>query len=71
MYEWVQDWWGGYSDTEAENPKGSEKGDGRVLRGGDWNYNARNLRVSNRYWYRPEDRYVYLGFRCARELLSL
>jgi formylglycine-generating enzyme required for sulfatase activity len=61
----VQDWWGGYSKTAAENPKGPEKGDARVLRGGAWNVFAGVLRVSDRYWVGPEYRNSYLGFRCA------
>ena len=39
----------------------------RVLRGGSWNNNPRNLRVSNRNRNTPDNRNDNNGFRCARE----
>ena len=71
VWEWVRDWWVGYSEAEAENPRGPEEGASKVLRGGAWYSVARNLRVSYRVRYLPEGRDDSLGFRCARELLSL
>jgi formylglycine-generating enzyme required for sulfatase activity len=71
VWEWVQNWWGEYSGKEAENPKGPEKGDGKVVRGGGWYLNPNWLRVSDRDRYPPEFRLDGLGFRCVRELLPL
>jgi len=68
VLEWVQDWYGEYSEKEATNPKGPEMGDLKVLRGGAWGYNARVLRVSYRDGVAPEYRDYDLGFRCARDL---
>jgi hypothetical protein len=41
----------------------SHKGDNRVNRGGSWNNNARNCRVSNRNNNTPDNRNNNLGFR--------
>ncbi|WP_425332342.1 formylglycine-generating enzyme family protein [Rhodoblastus sphagnicola] len=38
----------------------------RVLRGGSWNNNARNVRSAYRNRNDPEDRNDNVGFRCAR-----
>lgn len=40
---------------------------GRVLRGGSWNNNPRNLRLSNRNDNDPSNRNDDNGVRCARE----
>lgn len=34
VWEWVGDWYGEYSSTDERDPKGSERGDERVIRGG-------------------------------------
>lgn len=39
----------------------------KVLRGGAWGNYPRVLRVSCRYWLGPDERYDFIGFRCARE----
>jgi hypothetical protein len=39
------------------------KGSNRVIRGGNWNNEARNCRVSNRNNNSPEDRNNHIGFR--------
>jgi len=38
----------------------------RVIRGGSWNNNARNVRAANRNQNDPDNRNDNLGFRCAR-----
>jgi hypothetical protein len=40
----------------------------RALRGGAWNNNEDNLRVSNRNRNNPSNRNNNIGFRCARSL---
>jgi formylglycine-generating enzyme required for sulfatase activity len=71
VFEWTADWWGGYSEAAARNPKGPEKGPGKVIRGGSWGVNPRRLRVSYRNWGDALARHGNIGFRCVRELLSL
>ena len=44
------------------------KGRNRVLRGGSWNNNAENCRVSNRNYNEPGNRNNNIGFRLARSL---
>ncbi|MEO1996380.1 MAG: formylglycine-generating enzyme family protein [Planctomycetaceae bacterium] len=71
VWEWCQDWFAGFDNqkkTKVVDPRGPQKGDVRVWRGGafsDDGYNLRSAtRLSNgRVGYRP----VYLvGFRVAR-----
>ena len=51
VWEWCQDWYGGYSSESQTNPQGPS-GSSRVHRGGGWYYDARRCRVSGRnYWY--------------------
>lgn len=38
----------------------------RVIRGGSWNSNARNVRAANRNWNEPGNRNDNLGFRLSR-----
>jgi hypothetical protein len=38
-----------------------------VVRGGSWNNNAKNLRVSNRNQNNATNRNNNIGFRCARD----
>lgn len=42
------------------------EGSNRVNRGGSWNNNARNVRVSNRNNNTPDNRNNNIGFRLAR-----
>ena len=37
-----------------------------VLRGGSWLNNAYGSRASYRYFYTPDYRTYFVGFRCAR-----
>ena len=37
----------------------------RVLRGGSWNNNTRNVRTANRNRNKPDNRNDNNGFRCA------
>ena len=71
VWEWVSDWYqedyyGSSSSTDAVGPTGGEK---RVLRGGSWNYNSRNVRVSFRVGLRPDSSGYSIGWRCVREVL--
>ena len=62
VWEWCQDWYGGYSTTPQTNPQGPS-GTRRVGRGGSWRYSARNCRVPNRDIITPSYRNYGLGLR--------
>lgn len=66
VWEWVQDWYGPYSEMEQTDPTGPETGDHRVLRGGAWTMDATDCRVSYRIYNVPEDWFYSFGFRVAR-----
>jgi formylglycine-generating enzyme required for sulfatase activity len=65
VWEWCQDWYGGYSTASQTNPNGAGTGSNRVFRGGGWYYPARLCRVSYRGYYTPAGRGSNLGFRLA------
>jgi len=44
VWEWCQDWYGGYDESNRVNPEGPTEGEERVLRGGGWFNFARNCR---------------------------
>ncbi len=69
VWEWCSDWYASYSGASEENPAGGETGEHRIVRGGSWNNNPRNARVSSRLRYGPTKRYHLVGFRYAGELL--
>ena len=68
VYEWCWDWfYDGYYKTSAKNdPLGPEDGWGRVLRGGSFDIDARNLRSALRDSFHPASRFDNNGFRVAR-----
>ena len=73
VWEWVADWYDSdyYQNSPEKDPQGPGQETGlRVLRGGSWNYNPRDLRASGRFRYRPDVGDFYIGFRCAREVSS-
>ena len=69
VWEWCWDWYSEdyyktcLHDGTVDNPKGPEKGGGRVLRGGSYSNNASNLRCAARNWYNPRDWGWFSGFR--------
>ena len=65
VFEWCSDWYGDYSIHAQTNPKGSDDGVYRVLRGGSWGINARSCRSSYRSGGSPGFRSSYLGLRLA------
>lgn len=68
VWEWVQDWYAKdyYRRSPDRNPKGPDRGEDRVLRGGSWANVPWDVRVSARYGFDPGLRYVTHGFRCAQ-----
>lgn len=63
VLEWCNDWYGEYSSDAQPNPQGPKKGSYRVLRGGSWDFNAWNCRVSYRCYDTPMYRDDGVGFR--------
>jgi formylglycine-generating enzyme required for sulfatase activity len=66
VWEWVADAYDRdyYGETPHANPLGGDAVNQRVLRGGSWNTQAHNVRVTNRFWAFP-GRNDTDGFRCA------
>ena len=67
VWEWVADWYdaGYYSKSPLENPPGPDSGTYRVLRGGSWLVNGRDVRSADRNLNFPVSANDYLGFRCS------
>jgi len=63
VWEWCQDWYGGYPAGPVTNPEGSQAGVGRVVRGGSWGSFGWGCRSVIRSWYESDARYDDLGFR--------
>jgi formylglycine-generating enzyme required for sulfatase activity len=66
VWEWVNDWYGGYSSAAQTNPPGPASGAYRVLRGGSWLDTTSSVRSSNRDNFTPVDTNNVIGFRVAR-----
>jgi formylglycine-generating enzyme required for sulfatase activity len=68
VFEWCWDWYGSYEKTEelAADPTGPSTGDDRVLRGGSFDYPARDLRSAFRGVNGPGGAGWDIGFRCVR-----
>ena len=69
-WEWVEDCWNeDYRGAPADGSAWESGNCGRrVLRGGAWSHDARNLRSANRGWGGTGGRNLYDGFRVARTL---
>jgi len=63
--EWVNDFYGQYSPVPVTDPQGPSTGSNRVYRGGSWDDDAEDCRVSDRDYYYPSFRSYILGFRLA------
>jgi formylglycine-generating enzyme required for sulfatase activity len=65
VWEWVSDWYGGYSGSRQQDPVGASLGSNRVFRGGSWYSGVGYARAS----YRTFDYQTYslnnIGFRLA------
>jgi len=72
VWEWCEDWYesGAYGGYKAGNVAKPSSGALRVVRGGSWRNVAvtESFRCAYRRYGRPDSRYSYLGFRCARTL---
>ena len=66
VWEWCQDWYGGYSSSAQSNPSGPSSSSERVTRGGSWYDYAADCRTADRYSYDPRNTPYNLGLRLAR-----
>ena len=67
VWEWCVDWYAEYDAQPQLDPQGPKDGSGRVVRGGSWVRNARDVRSACRRGNAPGLRADNLGIR----LLSL
>jgi len=63
VYEWCEDWYGGYPSGSVTDPSGHSSGSYRVLRGGSWGFYAKSCRSAKRYKLSPSYRNRYYGLR--------
>jgi formylglycine-generating enzyme required for sulfatase activity len=68
VLEWCQDWYGGtYPETPQTDPTGPITGPGRVIRGGSWFSNAKSCRSAARFYWSPNAKSDFIGFRLVKE----
>jgi formylglycine-generating enzyme required for sulfatase activity len=70
VWEWVEDCWNGShvgnpADGSARTRSCTDRNN-RVLRGGSWGLDPRDLRSADRSWNRPGGRVGRIGFRVGR-----
>jgi formylglycine-generating enzyme required for sulfatase activity len=66
VWEWVNDWYGGYTSEAQTNPTGPVSATDRVIRGGSWLDVTYGVRSSSRINVSPGYAYDRIGFRVAR-----
>jgi eukaryotic-like serine/threonine-protein kinase len=68
VLEWTTDWYSDtyYKNSPPSNPIGPTSGLHRVLRGGSWDKSIKIMRVSTRFFGKPDPIYYSIGFRCVR-----
>ncbi len=69
VWEWVADWYAEdyYANSVAENPRGPESGELKVLRGGSWVSNELNARSAFRNSLDPTSTSSNIGLRCVAQ----
>lgn len=63
VFEYCYDWYGNYDNASQVNPTGPAKGEGKVIRGGSWNFKMRSCRVSYRNATYVDYKNDYCGLR--------
>lgn len=66
LWEWTNDWYGGYPASSVLNPTGPNQGTTKVVRGCAWSNGARFCRVASRNYYSTDYRFLNVGFRAVR-----
>nr|NQU91619.1 SUMF1/EgtB/PvdO family nonheme iron enzyme [Bacteroidota bacterium] len=67
VWEWCSDRYGNYSDRRQKNPKGLSTGNTRVIRGGAYNCEPKDCRVTVRSYFDPDKSAPNIGFRLVRD----
>jgi formylglycine-generating enzyme required for sulfatase activity len=67
VWEFCQDWYGGYDPEPVVDPSGPEDGTFRVVRGGGWQGMEMNCRCANRRGNSPDHVNDGIGFRMIFE----
>ncbi len=68
--EWCWDWYAPYEEGPLLNPAGPDMGDLKVIRGGDWFYQAKACRSASRETFPPTSGDNRVGFRVIRTLID-
>jgi sulfatase modifying factor 1 len=68
VWEWCADWYAHdyYAMSPKRNPRGPVTGTLKVLRGGAWYSNTKQVRETNRYYAVPKNGSYSVGFRCVK-----
>jgi iron(II)-dependent oxidoreductase len=66
--EWVSDWYDKnyYRRSPAQNPRGPDSGEVKVVRGGSQRDSPIGLRSARRSHFAPDTRFDRIGFRCTK-----
>jgi formylglycine-generating enzyme required for sulfatase activity len=67
VWEWTNDRYGPYNPRQDIDPRGSDIGGTRVIRGGSWHFDETSARCALRYTHAPQDSGFSLGFRVVGE----
>jgi formylglycine-generating enzyme required for sulfatase activity len=54
VFEWTSDWYNEDPTGNSTDPMGAAAGEGRVVRGGSWNFDADDARVAGRWYSDPQ-----------------
>ena len=70
VWEWCSDWYDEeyYHVKTDKNPKGPMTGTYKVLRGGAWYCDEKEVRLSNRFFALPDNKSYNIGFRCVKSV---
>ncbi len=73
VWQWCNDFYkvDYYQESPRENPRGPQKGQNKVVRGGAWKFSAKSCRSGYRYYENPGRAdicfgYDIYGFRCVK-----
>ena len=66
VWEWCNDWYDDYPDSDETDPFGASSGNRRVCRGGSWDDSDDYCAVSFRNYDDPDSCYSNVGFRVVR-----
>ncbi len=66
VMEWCRDWYSGYAGGLQKDACGPNSGDSRVVRGGSWFSNAKNCRSASRFYWSPDRKSDFIGFRLVK-----